>query len=352
MTDYDIVIAGAGLAGACAALHLSRRYSVLVLERDAPACGGSGAAAGLVNPILGLRARPVWRMDEALPALDEIVELADAADLYRRGPTLRPAYGADQIERFKRAAIDHPDHAEWIAAADCRERYPDVVAAEGALLIKTGGAIDVGAFVHRILSVAEARGAVIRTGRAVAKWDDAGVELVDGERVSTKRTVLALGRAYAAFPALGRLRLHGVKGQTIRLTRPPGLPDDLPHLAGRGYVAHENGHLIAGSTYDHEFEHVEPTPRRTSDILKKITAMLPAASDADVVEERAGVRVTVPGIRLPMVGPLPGRENVWVFTGFGAKGLLTAPLAARELAWYFKDAERIPRETRVRLAAR
>ena len=44
---------------------------------------------------------------------------------------------------------------------------------------------------------------------------------------------------------------------------------------------------------------------------------------------RAGVRVTVPGIRLPMVGPVPGFERVWIFTGFGAKGLLTAPLRAR-----------------------
>ncbi len=352
MPDCEIIIAGAGLAGACAALHLSRDHSVVVLEKHAPAAGGSGAAAGLINPILGLRARSVWRMDEALPALDELVELAGAADLYRRGPTLRPAYGRDQIERFQSAAIDHPDHAEWIGAQDCRERFPDVVAADGALLITTGGAIDIGAFVHRILSAAEARGAEIRTGRAVVKWDDGGVELDGGERLSSKRTVLALGRAYAAFPELERLRLHGVKGQTVRLKRPPALPEDLPHLAGHGYVAHENGILIAGSTYEHEFEHVEPTPRRTSDIIEKIRTMLPAVADAAIIDERAGVRVTVPGIRLPMVGPLPGRDNVWIFTGFGAKGLLTVPLAARELTSYFEDAKRIPKETRVRLARR
>ncbi|HYG67362.1 MAG TPA: FAD-dependent oxidoreductase, partial [Anaeromyxobacteraceae bacterium] len=67
---YDVVIAGAGLGGACAAFWLSRKRRVLVLERDAPAAGASGAAAGLVNPFMGRKARPAWRHAEALAALD------------------------------------------------------------------------------------------------------------------------------------------------------------------------------------------------------------------------------------------------------------------------------------------
>jgi glycine oxidase len=357
--DYDFVIAGAGLAGACAALHLSGHGSVLVLEKGVPAGGGSGAAAGLINPILGLRARPVWRIDKALSAIDETISLADASDLYDRGPTLRPAYGTDQVERFRRAAQEFPEHARWIGPSGCAERYPHVVARDGGLLITTGGIIDITAFVLRMLSAAKARGAVLRSGWAVADWDDTGVTQENGERISSRHTLLALGRAYAQFPELACLRLHQVKGQTIRLTRPPGLPDDLPHLAGRGYVAREShgaaesgGRLIAGSTYEHTFEHIRPTKRQTSAIHKKITAMLPALADAEILDERAGVRVTVPGIRLPMVGPLPGRKNVWIFTGFGAKGLLTAPLAARELAAYFSDPGLIPGETRVRTARR
>jgi len=363
--DYDFVIAGAGLAGAAAALHLSRHGSVLVLDKGAPAGGGSGAAAGLVNPILGLRARPVWRMDAALSALDESVLLARASDLYRLHPTLRPAYGGEQIERFRRAARENPEHAEWLDPADCRERYPHVIAPEGALLLTTGGAIDISAFVGRMLAAAESMGAVIQTHRGVAAWDEAGVLLEDGDRVSSRYTILAIGRAYADFPELARLRLHQVKGQTIRLTRPPGLPADLPHLAGRGYVAHENmthesmtpgrilsGRIVAGGTYEHVFTHILPTRHQTSAIRRKIEVMLPAAAASDVIDERAGVRVTVPGIRLPMVGPLPGRKNVWIFTGFGAKGLLTAPLAARELAAYLDDPQRIPEETRVRPSRR
>ncbi len=347
MPRYDFLIAGAGLAGACAALHLSVHGSVFVVERHEPSAGGSGA--GLVNPILGLRARPVWRIEAALPALDSVVERADADDLYRRGPTLRPAYGSEQVERFRQTAHDHPQHASWISPAACADRFPLVAAPDGALLISTGGAIDVPGLTARLLAAAGAYGAVLRTKTALTGWDDEGVTLEGGKRIRAGRVILALGRGFARFPELARLRLHQVKGQTIRLERPRGLPDDLPHLAGRGYVAHENDSLVAGSTYEHTFDHSRPTKRGAAAIRRNVQTMLPSLREARVVESRAGVRVTVPGIRLPMIGPLPGRENVWIFTGFGAKGLLTAPLAAAELPGYFARPESIPPEMRVRM---
>ncbi len=352
MPDFDFIVAGAGLAGACAALTLGEHGSVLVVERDAPAAGGSGAAAGMVNPILGLRARPVWRLDEALDAFDALVTRAGADDLYRRRPTLRPAYGEAQVERFQQSAEELPEHARWISTADCAEHYPAVTAPDGGLLITTGGAVDLPGLVGRILAAAESKGTVLRVGAAVTGWDEGGITLDSGGRISGGKMILSLGRGYARFPELERLRLHQVKGQTIRLSRPKDLPDDLPHLAGRGYVAHEDGALVAGSTYEHDFDHLMPTELQTSAILQKTTRMLPALAGSEVLQARAGVRVTVPGIRLPMVGPLPGSKNVWIFTGFGAKGLLTAPPAARELPVYFEDPEQIPRETRVRLAKR
>ena len=64
--DADLLIVGAGLAGACAAFTLSRHHRVHVLEANEPASGASGAAAGLVNPFMGRRARPVWHLREAL----------------------------------------------------------------------------------------------------------------------------------------------------------------------------------------------------------------------------------------------------------------------------------------------
>lgn len=350
MPEYDFAIAGAGLAGACAALRLSAIGSVLVVEKHQPGSGGSGAGAGLINPILGLRARPVRRIESALHALDGLVALADARDLYRRGPTLRPAYDLEQAAVFRQTALDHPTHASWLSKGSCAERFPPVIAPEGGLLIRTGGIVDLPLLVERVLEAAVERGTALRTETSVVGWDEEGVTLGGGERLRARRILLALGGGYARFPELTRLRLHQVKGQTIRLSRPLNLPPNLPHLAGKGYVVHETDLVVAGSTYQHAFDHVRPTRRQSEAIRRKVAEMLPDLRHASLLEARAGVRVTVPGIRLPMIGPLPGRKNVWIFTGFGAKGLLTVPLAAQELAAYLADPERIPSDLRVRAA--
>lgn len=350
MADFDFIVAGAGLAGACAARRLAEHGSVAVVERREPASGGSGAAAGLVNAILGLRARPVWRIEEALAALDETVALADAASCYRRGPTLRPARDREQVERFRQAADEYPQHCTWLDDPD----FPWLRAPHGALRIETGGVVDLDGLIDKLLSGIEVyRMRLVgwtesRTAAAARLTRSSG----DGapEVLRARYLILALGRGYTAFPQLMRLRLHQVKGQTIRMTRPSALPAGAPHLAGTGYAASDGGNLVCGSTYEHRFADLQPSHRATQSILKKVEQMLPSIRDAELLEERTGVRVTVPGIRLPMVGPLPGSRRVWIFTGLGAKGLLTGPLVAKELPGYLEDAGRIPGEIRVRPA--
>lgn len=342
MTDYDFLIAGGGLAGACAALHLQRHGSVCVLEKDTPACGASGVAVGLVNPILGRRARPVWRIDEALEALEETLEMAGADDTFERRPTLRPAGDDEQVERFKRSVADFPHHCSWLDASP----HAWLRAPRGLLRIATGGAVDIEAFVLKMLSRVD-----VRTGASIETWEEGKTGVRVGG-ISARYLILAIGRGYTAFPELMRLRLHQVKGQVVQMTRPDPLPDDAPHVAGSGYVAHDPskaGTVLCGSTYEHRFADLRPSDRATEAVLSKVEAMVPSIRAAPVVATRAGVRVTVPGIRLPMVGPLPGRRRIWIFTGLGAKGLLTGPLVAKELPAYLEDPERIPAQTRVRL---
>ena len=109
----------------------------------------------------------------------------------------------------------------------------------------------------------------------------------------------------------------------------------------------EGNTLIVGSSYERDFSDLEPSDAQSRKILAKAARMLPGLRDATVLNASAGVRVTVPGTRLPMLGPLPGHRNVWIFTGLGSKGLLMAPLLARDLPAFFDAPETIPAEIRV-----
>ncbi len=355
MPEFDVIIVGGGLAGAAAALRLSEAARVLVLEADRPAAGASGAAAGLANPLMARRARPVWRMEEASAILHETLERAAATALFRPG-LLRPAFDARQAGAFVEAAAAHPRHARWLAPEAVRERFPAVVAPEGGLYVSTGGALTVPAFVRAMLAAAARNGAVVRTGARVTAWgearDHAFVTYPDDRetvRLTAGRVLLTLGADFTRFPETARLHLHRVKGQVVRVEIPGEPLEALPHLSGSGYVVREDRTLVVGSSFEHRFTDRRPSPEQTAAILTKASAMLPPLRQARVRDECAGVRVGVPGARLPMIGPLPGRRRVWVFTGLGSKGLLMAPLLARDLARFFARPEALPPRIRVRL---
>ena len=166
--------------------------------------------------------------------------------------------------------------------------------------------------------------------------------------IEAGRLLLALGDGFQAFPALAALPLHRVKGQTIRLATPDGFPLEAPALSGEGYVVPTPDGLVVGATFEHDFADPAPTVQASRSLRQRAARMLPSLAVAPILDARAGVRVTVPRVRLPLLGPLPGEEHIWVFTGLGAKGLLTAPLLARRLPAWLADPAGVPAEVSTR----
>ena len=353
MPSYDVVIAGAGIAGACAALALSEDRDVLVLEADEPAAGASGAAAGLVNPLMGRKAKAVWRIEDALTGFMQTLAEAGAEALFQDHGVLRPAVEEKQVQFFQDALERHGEYAEWLSDAAVRERFPDVQTAGGALWIPRGGAIDVGAFVRAVLAAAQKRGATLQTDTRVTGWEEretsvrVDIETADGSgTVTASRLILAIGYGYTAHPAISSLGLHAVKGQTVRVRRPGGLGALIP-MSGRGYIVPDGDTLILGSSYEHDFDDLTPSLEQTEYIRKKTARMVPAVAEAEALDVQTGVRVYADESNLPLLGPLPEHTRTWTFTALGSKGLLTAPHIARELSVYLDQPASIPEALRV-----
>ncbi|PSR02267.1 MAG: FAD-binding oxidoreductase [Bacteroidetes bacterium QS_8_68_28] len=369
MSSSGVLIAGGGLAGACAAFCLSRAgHAVQLLEAEAPGAGASGAAAGSVNPFMARKARPTWRLGEALDALRWITRAAGAEAVFDETGVLRPARSEKQAGFFQHTASEHPTRTQWLASGAVAERFPAVQSPHGALWIPDGGAADVPALVEALLNAACRNGAAVDSGARVTGWTARAegvavdVEREDGvESIEAARLLLCVGQGFGLLPALAPLALHAVKGQTLRLRRPPALEGAaLPgSLSSNGYVVPQpggDGTLLAGSTYEHDFDDLRPTDEGRRYILGKVSQMLPPLAEAEVVEARAGARVSPPGSHLPAVGPLPGGDGchdsrrIWVFTALGSRGLLTAPLLARALPSFFDDPARIPDAVRAQAA--
>lgn len=344
-SSWDLIIVGAGIAGACAAAHCSGNQRVLVIEADAPGAGASGAAAGLVNPFMGRRARPVWRLEEALEALLETLTLSGAQHTFVPSGVLRVPRTSEQAETYKKRTQEYPARTHWWSPEEASEKYPDFQTPYGALLVRSGGFVRTRKAITQMLTFAQTNNAELMSSARVTNWGEdsngAYVTVDNYTRLHAKRVVLAVGAGFEQFPALKAMGLRGVKGQTVTVERPPALKN-VPSVSGYGYVAADTDRLVLGSTYEHEYTHPNPSAAQTQKILKKVAKMFPEAAKLSVVEERAGVRVMTPHTNKAMLGPLPGSKRVWFFGGLGSKGLLMAPLMARRLPQWLTAPEAIP----------
>lgn len=344
-SSWDTIIVGAGIAGAFAATYCARRGRTLVIESDRPAAGASGAAAGLVNPFMGRRARPIWQWKEALEGLTKTLERGRAAEYFSRSGIVRIPRNSSQAETYRTRSREFSEVTEWRSPEAVKAQYPALDTAHGALFIDVGGFVHVPQTVRQLLTTAEARGVHVLAPATVTSWasDSRGTYVtVDYHtRLYADRVILAPGAGYQAFDQLETLELSGVKGQTVTVDRPPEL-GNLPTTSGCGYVVAAGNRLILGSTYEHEFSDADPSREQSHAIMDNVSKMIPGIAGAAIVEERAGIRVMTPPTNKAMIGPLPGHEDVWFFGGLGSKGLLMGGLMASHLLEWFDAPETIP----------
>ncbi len=218
--------------------------------------------------------------------------------------------------------------------------------------MRQGGTLNARAYTDALLEAARRNGADLCLRTRVQSWGEDG----DERFVSTKKgrirariIIFALGYGFQHFRKLRQLNLKTNKGQLVLSPRPSALRTEVP-LTGSGYVVPAGRTVVVGTTYERGFTDLQPSLARSRTILNEAALMVPALNRAPVLEQFAGARVTVPGTRLPMVGPVADSQGLWVLTGMGSKGIMFSALIGREIAGYLDCPESIPPELRVSYA--
>jgi len=338
----DTIIIGAGLAGASSAYHLSRSgQQVVVLDTNELGRPASGVGGGLANPMMARKGRPVWMAEEALHALETM-----GIETQRRLPghsasLFRPAKDERQADDFREQARLHPDFGRFREGSNPPAELDYVQTDYGVLEVTQGAALDLGATAAGWLEG-------IETHSVAADWRIEGID--DGVVVATSlgeiranRLLLCLGAAAVEHPLTASLNLERIKGQIIRVKKPDGLPDTLPPLSGAAYLVDDgHGGIWIGSTFERNWETTGETTEAVERLLERAGQVIPSLSGAEVLEQRVGFRVTVPGTRLPMVGPLQPESPIWVLAGLGSRGSLYSALFGSRIPVFFNVPEAIP----------
>ncbi len=340
---YDIIIAGAGIAGASIAYELANRHSVCILEAEPqPGMHATGRSAALFAPSYGgSEIRAVTRASRAFFD-NPPPEFGDRPLLGQRG-CLYPARG-DQRERLGRtfdAVRASGGEVELIAPADAialipllRESY---VAA--AMLDRGAMDIDVNALHQGFLRGARASGAVLRTGSRASKIQRRNgawfIEL-GGDVIAAPTLVNAAG-AWADQVA----ESCGARAMGLQPLRRTAMLVDVPEntdvrrwpavidVDEQFYFKPDAGKLLlspADETPDQPGD-AQPEELDIAIGVDRVQAAL-AIDVRRVSHSWAGLRTFAPD-RVPVVGFDPDVPGLFWCAGQGGYGIQTAPAMAR-----------------------
>jgi L-2-hydroxyglutarate oxidase LhgO len=320
MTDFDVVIVGAGAVGlACGYALAKRGRSVAVLERETVIGSGISARnsevihAGLHYPTGSLKARLCVAGRHALYAFLQSRNVA-----YQRCGKLIVATEDNEIpalERLKRQAeINGVEGVRWLTGAEARGLEPQLNAV-AALESPESGIFDSHGYMLALQGEIEAHGSAVALAspfEGAAPSAEGFSVRVGGDTpaaISALQLVIAAGlgaqacaHAIDGFPPACIPRLHfgkgnyfalaGVKAPFARLIYPPPIPGAL----GTHYRRDLGGIARFGPDLefvDHEDYAVDPT--RAASFYETVRRFWPALPDGALQPDYAGIRPKLHG---------------------------------------------------------
>lgn len=335
----DLVVVGAGIAGAATAYHLARAGvgEIVILEREpVPGAHASGRNAGLVRRALedalvgefavegAERLRRPPADDEAAFAPESLVRETGSLLLAGREDAALAAGAA------RAGAVE-------VGAEEAQRLAPDLAGAaiDRAWYTALDGVADIHALLGGFLRGAVARGARVATGcaaLAVERGAGGAVAAVrtSAGRIATGAVVDAAGAwagelarsAGAAPPPLRAFRRH-LFSSAPREARGGG-----PWVwdVERGFYFREEGPGLLLSACDQEPHPAAPPavdPARAGDLAEKLLAHAPALAGLRIARAWACLRTFAPDGRF-VIGPEPALPGYFYAAGLGGHGITTA----------------------------
>jgi glycine oxidase len=344
----DVAIAGGGVIGCAAAFYLADAgASVTLFERGGLAGAASGAAAGILGPLAEAH-RPGPFLDFALEGLRLHRTLAETLPgeagidpEYLPTPVLRIA-----LSRSEERALD--ERLRWqersglalrrLTASEARALEPRLSPrVRAAVLSEDERQVNAGLLTQALAEAARRRGAklspgapvtgfVRRRGRVAALRAPAGAVEADAFLLAAGPWTPSLARGLGLdLPVVPR------RGQMLAYSLGSSNPRQIVWSEGGYLVPKSGGHLFAGATVEDVGFRPRTTRAGLAGVRRAAVAMLPVLRRMEVASSWAALRPGTPD-GLPIIGPLPGWENVFVAAGHFRNGILLGPITGKLIA--------------------
>lgn len=356
----DVLVVGGGVIGLSLAWRLAQRgLKVAVLDSGAPG-GASRAAAGMLAPLAeahSLTPFVQFGLDSLAlyPAFLEELRVVSGRDVALAGPgMLRVAQTdaeADALHQSLQWQQSLGLPLEWLDADAARAREPALASSiVGAVHSACEQHVTPRRLLDALRRACRHAGATIYRGARMVGINTAGKHatgtITPTVSVHCAHLVLAQGAWTGEMSvAFGyALPITPLRGQALTLQTTLPLPFAHTLYGTHGYlVPRAEGRIVVGATEEQAGFDAATTPQGIDTLRAMATSLAPLTAPLRVQEKWAGLRPVTPD-GLPLLGRMPGWDNVFVAAGHGRNGVLLTPLTAQMMAQAILDNAPLPAE--------
>ena len=342
--QQHLIIIGGGAIGLLTALNLAPHVaSITILDRSEAGRESSWAGGGIVSPLYPWRysaavtALAHWSQDFYPQLADELfsrtgidpevhvtglywLDLDDEADALTWAQRLQRPLSAVNINSvYQKVPVLGAGYERAVYMADVANvRNPRLVKSLKAALLALP---NVEIREHCAVS------AFLREGERIV-----GVQTEQGDLLADQVVLTAGAWSGDLLKTLGiDLPVEPVKGQMILFKCADDFLPSMVLAKGRYAIPRRDGHILVGSTLEHEGFDKTPTQSALESLRASAIELLPALADAEVVGHWAGLRPGSPD-GVPFIGPVAGQQGLWLNCGHYRNGLVLAPASCQLFA--------------------
>lgn len=338
---YDYLIIGGGLAGTTLAYRLIK-LGAKVMVIDEPSQNiSSNVAAGIFNPITGKRTALTWKANEMFdelhsfyPKLEEemgesffyqlpFYKLFDSIFDQNEWLNKQQEYGYNrfiepQIQSLNSEMVDNPF---------------------GALQIAEAGRLDTKSYIKTLQNWLFSRNALLHQ-----HFDYSSVEvtneIIKTNEIKAQAIIFCDGSNSMANPFFNYLPHKPVHGEILEVEIPNFYED---RVINKGVFVLPTGDkkYLVGSTYNWDLTEPITTKEGKLELETKLKEIV--KGDFKITGHFAGIRPSTKD-RRAYLGQHPTHKNVYIFGGFGSKGVSLIPYLSKVFTNYLLHDDELPKE--------
>ncbi len=327
--EIDFLIIGQGIAGTALG-HRLEQEGQRILIFDLPEYNKSSrVAAGLYNPVTGRKMVKSWMAEFLFPEIEPFyqeMENITGREFLTKEKIYRPFLSIEEQNEWMGHSSD-PKIEMFIDQIFTKSQYPELRDPFGGVLLKMSGWLNIKEYL-------DGMGECFGDRLMEKKFDENLLEKTSEgwryEHILAKNLIYCNGLGALKSRFFSYLPFAPVKGEILEVAQ----DFDPDFIVNRGVFRVNLGKGIyrVGSTYTwHDLE-TGPTERAKNEILGKLQEVVKVPVTS-IENHKIGIRPATKD-RKPFLGKHPVEDSVYIFNGFGAKGVSLIPYFSKLMTQY------------------